>query len=211
MAKKINNDFYHDLDKQKSKIHFGCSSLIFFLIFLFVAGAYIIWWSIKEVKKQVYTPKVIVSQLALDNIEKKLQGFLTGDNKQGEPIKLIVSDQELTSLLVKSELLAGSENYAVTNPSAVIYPDRVEVFATLAKPMRSNISVSGTPYIDKGEIKFKVNQTKMGNLNLPQIVSGRISGLFEKLVTTRLNNQAVEYQSINLSSGIMTLNGIRSK
>lgn len=208
-ALKNNNDFYADLDKVKHKESCSCSSMIIFLAFLFFSGAYIVWWGVSQIKQIIYTPEVSISATMLQQAENKLQSFLKKDTAKGSQISITLTDQELTSLLIKSEVIAQNDNYYLDNPQANITPSEIVISGQLRKPIKSQITVNGNLVVENKNLSYKVNSIQAGKLEVPGVFSQGLESLIERLITTRLSNPNIEYQSVVANENSLTITGLK--
>lgn len=208
MEKKTQTDFYSELDQAKAHSSCSCSTFILFLLFLAISLSYIVWFGISQLKSYVSTPKVEVSAIALERAEVKLQDFLHSKKTTiSTPISITLSDQELTSLLVKNQVLAGNENFTLANPSAVILPDGIHLSAELTKPLNAKLTVIGKPAIQDGKFIFSLSDTKIGKINVPKFLNNGLEQLVNRLVTNRLNDSNIIYDNAIIGSHVITLTG----
>ena len=208
MMKKNYNDFYADLDKVKRKESCGCGPMLVFLLFLFFSGVYIVWWGIGQIKQKIYTPEVSISETMLRQAENKLQLFLKGSSTKGNQITMTLTEQELTSLLVKSEVLAQDDNYYLDNPQANISPDGIIITGQLRKPIKSHLTINGNLVVENGNLNYKVTSLRAGKLEVPAILSKGLESLIERLIITRLSNSNIQYQQVTTIENELTITGI---
>ena len=208
-ARKNNNDFYADLDKVKRKESCSCSSMIIFLAFLFFSGVYIVGWGVSQIKQKIYTPEVSISATMLRQAEDKLQSFFKKDTAKGSQISITLTDQELTSLLIKSEVIAQNDNYYLDNPQANITPSEIVISGQLRKPIRSQVTINGSLVVENKNLSYKVSSIQAGKLEVPRVFSQGLESLIGRLVTTRLSNPNIEYQSVVADKSSLTITGIK--
>jgi hypothetical protein len=211
MAKKDKHDhdeFYEELDKHKHRPSFSCTSLVVMLLFFFLSGSYLVYWSITQIRARVITPKTSISNYSLANAEAKLQNFLKGQTAApSQPVVLSLTDEELTSLLVKSEILSQDAKYSIKDPSAQISPTSVMLFGALTKPIQSRLVVETIPEINNGQLVLKVQSVKAGKLVVPALLRRGVDNLFNRLVTSRLNSNNLVYETVTLGDHVITLTG----
>lgn len=208
MEKKIpKDDFYNELDKNRHKVNFNCVSLLIFLFFLFISGAFIVWWGIKQIKVRISKPEITISEQLLNQAENKIQSLFKKDLTPEETVTITLSDEELTSLLVKNEILSSDSKYSLKNPTAVIRNDGIEISAKLVKPIEANINAVTVPIIEDGNLKLSVQQINAGKLSMPKFISTGIENLLSRLVVDRLNNKNLYYQSVTTGNHSLIISG----
>ncbi len=207
MATDHHEEFYSDLDKNKHKPTVTCGSLIFFLAVIFLMLGYIVFWGVSQLKTKITSPKITISQSALERAEGKLQEFLQGKKDKQSPIVMTLTDQELSSLLVKNEIQSQDEKFGLKDPTATIHRDGIDLTATLTKPLVSRLQATIRPVVDNGELKTEVLDVKAGKLTIPTFLRSGVSDLLDRLVTDRLNSSTIIYETATLGEGILTLTG----
>lgn len=206
-AENNHNDFFADLDKNKHKESCGCGSMIIFLVFIFLSGVYIVWWGISQVKQKIYTPEVSISEMVLRQAENKLQSFLKSDKTKGNQVTITLNNQELTSMLVKSEVLAQNDNYFLDNPQANITSAGIIITGQLRKPIKSHIAIRGNLVVENRNLSYIVTSVQAGKLEVPQVFSRGLESLIQRLITTRLSSSKIEYQSVATKENELTITG----
>src|SRR3990167_2110555 len=77
-------------------------------------------------------------------------------------ISITLTDQELTSLLIKSEVIAQNDNYYLDNPQANITPSEIVISGQLRKPIRSQVTINGSLVVENKNLSYKVSSIQAG-------------------------------------------------
>ena len=111
--------------------------------------------------------------------------------------------------MIKSEVIAQNDNYYLDNPQANITPSEIVISGQLRKPIRSQVTINGSLVVENKNLSYKVSSIQAGKLEVPRVFSQGLESLIGRLVTTRLSNPNIEYQSVVADKSSLTITGIK--
>ncbi|MBN1778947.1 MAG: hypothetical protein JW816_01885 [Candidatus Buchananbacteria bacterium] len=128
-------------------------------------------------------------------------------SQTGDGLTLTISDEQLTYLL-RQTLATGQDPYFADGVQATIDSEKIEIFGSLLKPIKTDLTVDLVPTLVDNQVKFDIKSVQVGNLGLPSSTINQLfGGLLDSLISdfSQLINDYGSVQSISLSAGRATV------
>ncbi|TSC92965.1 MAG: hypothetical protein CEN89_330 [Candidatus Berkelbacteria bacterium Licking1014_7] len=215
-GKRQGEDFYQDIDaRSKKKRYCTCSSLMMVFVALFVLGALGIFWLFNALSKSNLAPerRIAPSTEALESYQTKLseiiaQAFLNKEAGVKENVRLIITEEELTSILAQQGEELSKDRVSIKNLSIIIKPAEMEVFGEMVKPINSKIKIGVLPSAKNGSLDVAVKWVEAGRIKLPSFVAGELNKIIEAQIDEIVKKGSITYiEEINLLQGEIEIMG----
>lgn len=209
---KKNDGFYSELDEAHKHTSCSCGQIIFFLVFLFLFGSFMVWWGIGQIRQRVATDKIPISNDIYNQAKNKIDSFFvskTPVNNLNPNLTLTLTDQELTAILLTASKNNITGRYVLSNPSVAITTSSMIVTGQLVKPFSAQVRVTGQPVIISNKIHFKTDQIYIGALLVPQFLNSGINDAVDSMISNQLNDPRIKYENVTLQEHALLLTGTK--
>lgn len=173
-------DFYRELDTRVGRSCFNFTTLIIFLIVLFVLGSVGAIWLVQKVKQGGVPRTILPSQQAKESINRKIEEIV----KQGEAsneASFTLTEEELTTLLADN--LSKTElGKRFREPEVELDPPFAVIHATLVDPVRSQTRWWIEPVVSKGKLIATITKIEVGKLTIPESIAGQFQADVNEII-----------------------------
>lgn len=208
-------------ESQKKHKHIGCIVLIVIVVIVLLAGlvaisatgfveipilSRVLKPEAPSIIRVELSPEEVVAQR--ESLEEKIGAVTfqmrTATPENPAPVSLQVTEKELTALM-----LSGGDDFPLKDGQVRILPEGIEVSGMVTDPVSGVMKLLVEPFVNEGEIDFRVQEVVVGGLTLPGAIGDSIvkTALGGKIQEANKNLQTIgTIDEIILELGVMEIN-----
>lgn len=204
------HEFYHEIDKRRSKSSCSCGVLFtIFIIFIIIGSAFIYIGISKAKQRLVRQPAAIANEISLKSAIDKISLMLKGsEGSLNRATTITITESELSSLIYDA---SSGQDIGLSNPRVTLTPGKINLFGDISSPLKSQIAIILVPSVESSQIALKIDSMTAGTLPIPPWLASKITKPIVAALSHQLNKPGVKYQSITVMQGVLQATALVDK
>lgn len=203
MEKKEN--FYHELDKHARNSFCTCQTLMIGLILVALGIAAGGIWVVGKIKTVVTPERKVVANAGDATLLREKVADLA--KAPGASTTLVITEQELTGLLVESSA-NKSPDFLLRGAQAAIDEEGIIISGTAVKYLNANLQARMVPKVVNGQPIFELVSIQAGSFSVPQSLTELLAKQLSSLISSKsIGLENVNVKSLSLEKGKMRVTG----
>ncbi len=155
---------------------------------------------IVAVYQALESPAVSAMQARLENLQPGTDGSYI----------FTVTAAEINEILAQSVIAPRTANgVQLQNLTIGFTDDLIDMTARVNEPFSAELTVSLTPHVENGDLRFVVEDVSLGRVRAPEILLMPLQGLVDEAIHQALESvpEDVAFQAVTITDGQLTISG----